>query len=74
HKTLLCSPSRRKIAKKFKSKLKWCCSVCSIGQQCTRIDKIHQVSEQDLTDLLKPPPQSQEQDTDSDETLPPSPS
>uniref|UniRef100_A0A8D0FTD4 Core shell protein Gag P30 domain-containing protein n=1 Tax=Strix occidentalis caurina TaxID=311401 RepID=A0A8D0FTD4_STROC len=52
--------------KEFKGKLKRCCSACSIGQRCTRADKIHRAPEQDLTDLFKPPPRPQEQDEDLD--------
>uniref|UniRef100_A0A8B9ERN9 CCHC-type domain-containing protein n=1 Tax=Anser cygnoides TaxID=8845 RepID=A0A8B9ERN9_ANSCY len=54
-----------------KGKLKRCCSACSIGQQCTKAEKVHQPLEQDLVDLFKPPPKPQEQDTDSEE--PPTP-
>ena len=60
---------KRENNKEFKGKLKRCCSACSIGQRCTKRGKIRQASEQDLTDLFKPPPRVQGQDVDSDGTL-----
>ncbi|XP_026711161.1 uncharacterized protein LOC113483643 [Athene cunicularia] len=51
----------------MKGKLKRCCSSCSIGQRCTRMDKTRRAKEQSSEDLFKPPPQSQEQDEDSEE-------
>lgn len=56
----------RENNKGLKGKLRRCCSACSIGQRCTRKNKIHLASEQDLTDLFKPPPRPQEQDVDSE--------
>uniref|UniRef100_A0A8C0IF25 Core shell protein Gag P30 domain-containing protein n=1 Tax=Bubo bubo TaxID=30461 RepID=A0A8C0IF25_BUBBB len=56
----------------MKRKLKRCCSSCSIGQRCTRVDKTRRAKEQSLEDLFKPPPQPQEQDGDSEEpSIPP---
>uniref|UniRef100_A0A8C0IBD7 Core shell protein Gag P30 domain-containing protein n=1 Tax=Bubo bubo TaxID=30461 RepID=A0A8C0IBD7_BUBBB len=56
----------------MKGKLKRCCSSCSIGQRCTRVDKTRRANEQSLEDLFKPPPQPQEQDGDSEEpSIPP---
>ena len=42
-----------------RGKLKQCCSVCSIGQKCTKLDKVYQsvAQEQDLVDDLFKPPQ-----------------
>uniref|UniRef100_A0A8D0KWC1 Core shell protein Gag P30 domain-containing protein n=1 Tax=Strix occidentalis caurina TaxID=311401 RepID=A0A8D0KWC1_STROC len=52
-----------------------------VGQKCTKIGKVHQGSDPNLTDLFEPPPrkqsppqpQKQEQDSDSDPTPTPSP-
>ncbi|KAM9590811.1 uncharacterized protein ACIBXB_005865 [Morphnus guianensis] len=63
----------RENNKELRGKLRRCCSACSIGQRCTKTNKIHQAPEQDLTDLFKPPPRPQEKDADSDRTpTPPS--
>ncbi|XP_052631527.1 uncharacterized protein LOC128136285 [Harpia harpyja] len=58
----------RENNKELRGKLRRCCSACSIGQRCTKTNKIHQAPEQDLTDLFKPRPRPQEQDADSDRT------
>ncbi|XP_052631464.1 uncharacterized protein LOC128136245 isoform X2 [Harpia harpyja] len=58
----------RENNKEFRGKLRRCCSAYSIGQRCTKTNKIHQAPEQGLTDLFKPPPRPQEQDADSDRT------
>ena len=58
--------------KELRGKVRQCCSACSIGPRCTKANKIHQAPEQDLTDLFKTPPRSQEQDADSDKTFTPS--
>ncbi|XP_055649366.1 uncharacterized protein LOC129783412 [Falco peregrinus] len=52
--------------KEGRSKLKRCCSSCSIGQRCTKADKVHQAPEQDLDDLFKPPPRARDKDADSE--------
>lgn len=56
----------RENNRELRGKLTRCCSACSIGQRCTRAEKIYQAPEQDLTDLFKPPPRPQEQGEDSD--------
>lgn len=45
----------RENNRECKSRLKRCCSSCSIGQRCTRVEKVNQPSEQDSIDLFKPP-------------------
>ena len=42
-----------------RGKLKQCCSVCSIGHKCTKLDKVYQsvAQERDLVDDLFKPPQ-----------------
>lgn len=58
-----------------RGRLKRCCSACSIGQRCTKSDKVYQsvAQEQNLADdLLKPPhtrqERDEEEDTDSEDT------
>ncbi|XP_031953020.1 natural cytotoxicity triggering receptor 3 ligand 1 [Corvus moneduloides] len=58
---------------KGRRRIKRCCSSCSIGQRCTRSDKVYQAAAQgqdddELTDLLKPPLRRQEEDADSEGT------
>ena len=52
-----------------REKLKQCCSACSIGEKCTKSDKVYQTvaQEQDLADdLLKSAHIRQERDEDED--------
>ncbi|KAL2307270.1 hypothetical protein Nmel_000223, partial [Mimus melanotis] len=50
-----------------KSKLKLCCSSCSVDQRCTKSDKVYHTTAQEL-DLFKHPPRRQEEDESSEET------
>lgn len=58
--------------KKGRGRIKWCCLSCSIGQRCTRSDKVYQAAAQgqddELTNLLKPPLRRREEDADSEGT------
>ena len=58
-------------------KLKRCCSACSIGQKCTKSDKVYQAvaEEQDLVDdLFKPLHIREERDEDTDSEVADTPS
>lgn len=55
--------------KNSRGRIKRCCSSCSIGQRCTRSDKVYQAAAQRqdddaLTDLLKPLFRRREEDAD----------
>ncbi|KAL2298240.1 hypothetical protein Nmel_000525, partial [Mimus melanotis] len=58
-----------------KGKLKHYYPSCSIGQKCTKSNKVYHTTaqEQDLTNLFKPPPKRQKENESSEGTPPKTP-